>query len=154
MTAIGAVNPERTTTEAEFSLGVKCGDGQGKEYVYVQASEALTANAAVLITEAGASEMVDTTSTASAFGDRVGVVEVAFASGDYGWAQVYGANASLSVGSSCAANTAINSTGTAGRLDDDATAGAEVIDGIVTTGAEDSNLAAAFLNYPKVGATL
>lgn len=152
-TKIGA-NVGTTSTTAEFGLGEQHYDGvTGKEYIYVQAGEALTANAAVVITEAGAAEMVDTTSTASAFGDRVGVISVAFADEEYGWAQITGA-CTLSVGSSCAANTAINSTATAGRLDDDATSGAEVIEGIVTTGAESSNLAAALLQYPSVGATL
>lgn len=142
------------STEAGFELGTRHYDpNTDKEYIYVQAGEALTANAAVVITEAGQVEMVDTTSTASAFGDRVGVVSIAFDNDDYGWAQIYGA-CTLSVGSSAAANTALNSTATAGRLDDDATTGAEVINGVVTTAAESSNLAAALLTYPTVGATL
>ena len=154
MTAtIGGVNSARTTTAAEFSLGEIVTNDDGKVYIYIQASEALTANAAVLITEAGASEMVDTTSTASAFGDRVGVVEVAFAINEYGWAIVYGAT-TVAAGTSAAANTALNSTSTAGELDDDATAGAEVIDGLVATAAESGGTASAFLNFPTVGATL
>lgn len=151
-TKIGA-NPAQTTTAAGFSLGDTHVDQDGNEFVYIQAGEALTANAAVLITEAGAAEMVDLTSTATAFGDRVGVISVAFDDTAYGWAQVYGA-ATVAVGSSCAANTAVNSTSTAGRVDDNATSGAEVIDGLVTTGAEASNLAACLLSYPTVGATL
>lgn len=152
-TLIGVSVAEKTTT-AEFELGTRHYDpNTDKEYIYVQAGEALTANAAVVITEAGQVEMVDTTSTASAFGDRVGVVSIAFANDDYGWVQIYGA-CTLSVGTSAAANKAINSTATAGRLDDDASVGAEVINGVVTTGAEASNLAAALLTYPTVGATL
>lgn len=142
------------TADALFELGTRHYDqNTGKEYVYVLADEAITAAAAVVIPEDHGVEMVDTTSTASAFGDRVGVANTALTSGYYGWVQIYGAT-TLSVGSSCAANTAINSTATAGRLDDDATTGAEVINGIVTTGAESSNLAAAILTYPTVGATL
>jgi hypothetical protein len=152
-TLIGVAVGEKSTT-AEFELGTRHYDpNTDKEFIYVQAGEALTANAAVVITEAGQAEMVDTTSTASAFGDRVGVVSIAFDNDDYGWAQIYGA-CTLSIGSSAAANTALNSTATAGRLDDDATSGAEVIGGVVTTAAESSNLASALLTYPTVGATL
>lgn len=152
-TLIGVAVDEKSTT-AEFDLGTRHYDpNTDKEYIYVQAGEALTANAAIVITEAGQVEMADTTSTASAFGDRVGVVSIAFDDNDYGWAQIYGA-CTLSVGTGAAANTALNSTATAGRLDDDATVGAEVISGVVTTAAESSNLASALLTYPTVGATL
>ena len=142
------------TTEAQFELGTKHRDqNTDKEYIYVLADEAITATSAVVIPEDHGVEMVDTTSTASAFGDRVGVANNAITSGNYGWVQIYGAT-TLNVGSSCAANTALNSTGTAGRLDDDATSGAEVINGVVTTGTEGSNAATAILTYPTVGATL
>lgn len=152
-TLLGAAVGSKSTS-AEFELNARHFDpNTGKEFIYIQAGEALTANAAVVITEAGQAEMVDTTSTASAKGDRVGVVSIAFDNDDYGWAQIYGA-CTLSVGSSAAANTTLNSTATAGRLDDDATSGAEVINGVVTTAAESSNLAAAILTYPTVGATL
>ena len=55
-----------------------------------------------------------------------------------------------------AAYTLINSTGTAGQLDDDATAGAEVIDGIALDAAVGgaAATAAGFINWPKVGRTL
>jgi len=152
--AIGGADPTRTTTDAEFGLNDVVSDGKGSVYVYIQASEALTSTSAVLITEAGASEMVDTTSTASAFGDRVGVVSVAFLINEFGWAQIYGPVPSLNVATAAAANTELNSTGTAGRLDDDATSGAEIITGIATTAAESSNAAAAILNYPVVGSTI
>lgn len=150
--AIGGANPLRTTTDAEFGLGDIVSDGQGGVYVYIQASEALTVSAAVLITEAAASEMVDNTATASAFGDRVGVIGVAFLINEFGWAQIYGAT-TVSVGTSAAANTLLNTTATAGRLDDDSSAGAEDIPGIITTAAESGNLAACILNYPTVGVT-
>lgn len=152
-TLIGA-DVENESTTALFEIGSRHYDpNTDKEYMYVLADEAITAEAAVIIPEDYGVEMVDTTSTASAFGDRVGVSNIAIASGSYAWVQIYGGT-TLSVATSCAANTAINSTATAGRLDDDATTGAEVIDGLVTTGAESSNSAAALLNYPSVGATL
>lgn len=152
-TLIGA-DVDSVSTEAGFELGTRHYDpNTDKEYIFIQAGEALTANAAVVITEAGQAEMVDTTSTAAAFGDRVGVVSLAFDNDEYGWAQIYGA-ATVSAVTGCAANIAINSTATAGRLDDDATAGSEVINGLVLTATAADNLGAALLTYPTVGATL
>jgi len=152
--AIGGADPTRTTTDAEFALNDVVSDGKGSVFVYIQASEALTDTSAVIITEAGASEMVDTTSTASAFGDRVGIVSAAFLINEFGWAQTYGPVSAVNVATSAAANVAINSTGTAGRLDDDASSGAEIITGIALTAAESSNAAPAILNYPVVGGTI
>lgn len=152
-TLIGVAVGEKSTS-AGFAVGTRYYDpNTDKEYIYIQAGEDLTANAAVVITEAGQAEMVDTTSTASAFGDRVGVVSIAFTDNDYGWAQIYGA-ATVSAVTGCAANVAVNSTATAGRLDDDATAGAEVIAGLVLTATAADNLGSALLTYPTVGATL
>lgn len=153
MTAIGAANPKRTTKVGEFSLGDKCCDGQGREFIYIHALEALTENSTVMISSWGDCEMVDTGSTASAFGARVGVVLTDFVNGEFGWAQIYGPSI-IKVGTNALANTALNSTSTPGRLDDNAAVGAEVISGIVTTSVENSNLADAILNYPTIGITL
>lgn len=150
--AIGGANPLRTTTTAEFGLGDVVSDGQGNVYVYVEADEAITVNAAVIIDETAGIEMVDNTSSASAFGDRVGVVSVAFVAAEFGWAQIYG-TATVDVATSAAANVQLNGTATAGRLDDDATAGSEDIAGMALTAAESSNLAACILNYPTIGVT-
>jgi hypothetical protein len=69
--------------------------------------------------------------------------------------QIYGP-ANVNVLASCGANKAINTTATAGTLDDDATAGSEVISGLVLTTARSTGtgLAPAMLNHPTVGATL
>jgi hypothetical protein len=152
-TLIGVAVGEKSTS-AEFELGTRHYDpNTDKEYIYVQAGEALTANAAVVITEAGQVEMADTTSTASAFGDRVGVVSIAFDDEDYGWAQIYGA-CTVSALTGCAANAQVIATGTAGRVDDATTSGSEVISGLVLTAVAADNLGAALLTYPTVGATL
>lgn len=150
--AIGAAFTVATTNR-QFSLGTVIADGEGGSYIYVQANGAIAANDAVVIDAAHQAAAASTTNTASAFGNRAGVAAATMADDEFGWVQRAGP-CSLNVGSSCAANTAINSTGTAGRLDDDATTGAEVISGIVITGAEASNVAAAMLNWPTVGATL
>lgn len=136
-----------------FKLGDRLETYDGKVYVFVQADGAITANDVVLITEAYQADQIDTTNSASAIGDKVGVAPATFVDDDYGWVQIYGP-CTVNVGSSCAANTKINSTSTAGRVDDDATTGAETIFGLVTTAAESSNEAAGMLNFPIVDATL
>lgn len=155
----GSADFASTRTDNEgyaFGLGDIAFGSDGSAWVYVVADEAITgAGYAVLVHEDWGVEMVDTTSTASAFGQMVGVPAVAFASGDYGWIQVLGVCV-VRGAASAAANTAINSTATPGQVDDDATAGAEVIDGMIFTTAVGGAAAtqAAFLVWPKVGATL
>jgi len=137
----------------EWELGTRVHGAAGKEYVYVQASGAVAANDVVILTEAFQAAKVDTTNSAGAVGDKVAVAPVAFSDDDYGWVQIYGA-CTVNVGSSASANTKLNTTGTAGRVDDDATSGAETILGLVTTAAESDNAAAGMLNYPMIDATL
>lgn len=152
--AIGAVNATRTTTSTDFALLEVASDEAGKEYVYVQANGALDAQDVVVIDETGQAVVANLTNTASAFGDRVGVVNVAFADNEYGWAQIYGPT-TANVLASAAANATLNSTATDGTLDDDGGSGSEDIDGLVLTTANGGSTAAAacMLNYPTVGAT-
>ena len=145
-----------TSTESSgFDLGSRFTDNEGKEYIYVHANGAIVAADVVLIDEAYEADQIDTTNSASGFGQVCGVALGAFTDNYYGWVQIYGVVSAINVASSCAANIAINSTATAGRLDDDATVGAEVVNGIVLTTAETTgNTAPGFLSYPTVGATL
>lgn len=133
-----------------------------KEYVYVQfaASTAFAVGDVVAISAAGVATPLTTTNSApgQSVGRRVGAVVAAVSSSataQYGWVQVYGVGAVLA-NALAALNTQLNTTGTAGRVDDDATAGAEVIDGLslnATVGGAAA-VTAAFLNYPYVGRTL
>lgn len=137
-----------------FGLGDRYCDSAGKQYIWVQADGAISANDVVVVSEAYQADQIDTTNSAGALGDRVGVAPYAFADDDYGWIQVEGP-CTVNVGSSCAANTKLNTTATAGRVDDDATAGAETVHGLYTTGAESSNEAAGILvSQPHIDATL
>jgi hypothetical protein len=124
-----------------------------KAYIFAQADGAITANDVCLVDASNQADQLDTTNSGSGFGLRCGVAAATLADNEYGWVQIYGP-CTVNVATSCAANTALNSTATAGRIDDDATSGAEVVSGLVTTAAEASNTAAAYLNYPTVGATL
>jgi hypothetical protein len=131
-----------------------------QEFVYGRADGAVT-GAGYLCVEATGFDfaMATTTNTApgaAGHGSRVGAAQAALADNQYGWFQVYG-KGSLRTLASAAKGTRLNSTATAGAVDDDGTAGSEVIVGVVlgtaTGGAAATNADAVF-NYPTVGATL
>ena len=133
-----------------FGLGDRYVSHDGKEYVYVQADGALTgAGYVVTISEAYQAKMASTSN--DDLGDLVGVATAAFADDDYGFVQVKGP-ASIRVAASAAANTQLNTTSTAGQIDD-AVAGSNV-NGIVLTTANGgaAGTAAGVLNYPTIGA--
>jgi hypothetical protein len=58
------------------------------------------------------------------------------------------------VGTSTAVGDQINTTATAGRLDDDGTSGAEVVDGVFVGTVAAANASTVHLNNPSVGATI
>lgn len=142
-----------TSTTALFALGATTSGNNGTEWVYVQASSAITANFVVVIDEAFAAAHLSTANDAR--GDLVGVAPVAFASGEFGWVCRKGV-INAQVLASCAANVRLNTTATAGALDDDGTAGAMAIEGFVLTTARaaSAGTAPALLNYPTVGVTI
>jgi len=160
MKSIG-LNTSEVRTSAEgpaFKLGERCSSvANEREYIYVEADEAITSGNAVLIHEDYGAEQIDSTSSAPGAGQGMpaGLAVATIASGGFGWVQVKGpGDVNLNTGTSCAVHTQLTSSATAGQLDDATTAGLEVIDGFVTTGAEASNLATCMLNYPTVGRTL
>lgn len=157
MGRIGA-NPTLRTATADFALLDKHTDEDGRGWLYVQASGAIVINAACVITEAGQAAEASVTTTATARGDAVGIATAAFADNEYGWLAVYGTGTDILVlvAASAAANVPLNSTATDGTLDDDATSGAETIDGlvIITTDGGSGSAIQAELNWPTVGATI
>lgn len=137
----------------EHELGTRMRGANGSEWVYVQASGAITgAGYVVVIDEAWQAAMA--TNTTAVYGQQIGVAGVAFADNDYGWVQVFG-TASIRVAASCAANAVITSTTTAGELDDAAGVGTKTLVGAVLTTANGGAAANAegVLTYPTVGAT-
>lgn len=149
---------------AQWRVGTLAGyddpsDGY-KEFIYVQAGEAITgAGYGCVFNKPSSVEMVDTTATTPGTkgpGARFGVAMAAIASGGYGWLQIYG-KATVRTLASAAVGTRLNSTGTPGCLDDDGTAGSEQILGVVlgtATGGAQANNSDAYLSYPVVGVTL
>lgn len=137
-----------------FSLGQRMQDADGNEFVYVQANGGITAGDVVLLTEAFQADQLDTTNSNGAIGDRVGVAKGTLTDNQYGWVQVYGVASAINAATGATANTVLNSTSTAGRVDDDGTAGAESITGLYITATAADNTAAGILNYPFIAATL
>lgn len=156
------IDPTRVSTTPEFKIGsvVSTNDSTGtKSYIYVQANGAITGTGYVcdidVSTFDAAMSTTTTTAPGTGAGKPVGIARTAFADNEYGWLQVYGTGV-IRVSASAAAYTNLNSTATAGQIDDDATAGAEVIDGVIldTANGGAASTVAGFINWPKVGRTL
>ncbi len=130
-----------------------------QEFVYGRAAGAVTAFFACVEATGFDFAMASTTNTAagqSGHGSRIGVAQAGLADNEYGWFQVYG-KGSVRTLASAAKGTRLNTTATAGALDDDGTAGSEAIVGLVlgtATGAAAAVNTDAVFNYPTVGATL
>lgn len=137
-----------------FSLGDRFTDQDGKEWVFVKASGAITGAGYVCFFDTAYSASMLSTSN-DARGNLVGIPAVAFADTEFGWLQVKGPS-SIRVLASAAANTRLNTTATAGALDDDGTVGSMQVQGAYLTTANGGATAnaAGILNYPFVDATL
>lgn len=133
-----------------FLLGTRMKGDDGTEWMFVQANGAITgAGYVCTVDETFQAAMISTSNDAG--GDLVGVAGTDFADNDYGWVQVLGACV-VRVAANAAANVGLNTTATAGQLDDDGTAGSFDINGLVLTTANGgaAATAAAMLNYPSV----
>lgn len=156
MTAFVGANVLNSYTSAElvasgvgFSLGDRFEAHNGKTYVFVQATSAIAANDTCTYDETYAGVVAPISTSNDAGGDRVGVAPAAIASGSYGWLQIYGP-CTVRTAAAAAANTRLNTTATAGAVDDDGTAGSFAIEGMVLTAAAGSaTTAAAILDYPR-----
>ena len=88
-------------------------------------------------------------------GSRVAIAMAAMGAGQSGWFQVLGKTSALTAGA-VVLGTRLNTTATAGAVDDDGTVGARVINGAVfkTAPAGAAVSADVRLFYPTVGVTL
>ena len=151
---LNPVTASELTQGKGFGLGDRHIDQTGNEYVYVQAGVGgITANFVATIDEAYAAVMVSTSNDAR--GDLLGVAPVTIAASSFGWVQVKGV-CNVQVAASCAANVRLNTTATAGQLDDDGTAGSIACDGIFLTAARaaTAGTAPAVMNYSIQGVTI
>lgn len=162
MSSIG-IKVDQVDATQQFKLGSKfcVEDADGtKEYIYGRAEGAITGAGYICVEATGGNwAMVSTTTTApgaSGHGSRCGSPQAALADNEFGWFQVFG-KGSLRTLASAAKGTRLNSTATAGALDDDGTASSEAILGIAlgtATGGAAATNTDAYYNYPSVGATL
>lgn len=138
-----------THTSPEFQVGSRFVGTDGTEWVYVQASGAITQYDYVTIDEdftavAGTKAGVDD-------GHMIGFAQIAFATTEYGWVACKGTGISVRVLGSCNGDVALYTTSTAGKLDDSSTSQTK-IDGIVavSTNATATTAAVALIaTYPK-----
>jgi hypothetical protein len=130
-----------------------------KQFLYVHASEAITAAGYLcIVNSAGEAEMLDDTSSASGTGTgmRVGAAMAAIANNDWFWIQVYGKGSARTL-ADAAKGTQLTSSSTAGAVDDATTGGLDVINGLAlgtTTGGAPATNPDAYFNHPQVGAEL
>jgi hypothetical protein len=161
---IQGIDPTEADSTAQFAVGQRGSnigsDGVYREYLYVLVGAGgFTGDGYVVdidgSTFSAVQSTVTTTAAGAGAGKPVGVARSAATAAQFAWVQIYGPGV-VRVAASCAAYTLINSTATAGQLDDDATTGAEIIDGIVLDVANGgaAGTVAAFIQYPKVGRTL
>lgn len=139
-----------------FGVGDTYVDQLGNGYTFIQAGAAITG--AGFVVRFGVDFQATMLSTANdARGDRVGVALGAIASGEFAWVQTSGVFANVQVLASCAANTRLNTTATAGALDDDGTAGSFAIEHLVLTtarAATQGNAPGVASNNAAVGVVL
>jgi hypothetical protein len=160
---ISGVDPtqvDNTQTQLLGQLGFNSTVGGVRGYIYCLVGTSGWTGDGYVVDIDGSSYsaiLTSTTTTAPGVGQGklCGVVRAAGTSGQFGWVQVFGPG-TVRVSGSAVLYTTLNSTGTQGQLDDDATAGAEVIDGIVldATNGGAPALQPGFINWPRVGRTL
>lgn len=142
-----------------FSLGCLGSDDEGNVYQFVKADAGgfTGAGYAVIIEPGYIGDMADTTESAPGAGRGypVGLAMAAVAANGFGWVLRNGVG-SARVAASAAKGTRLNTTATAGQLDDDGTAGAEEITGLALHAANGgaAGLVTAFVTWPYVGVTL
>lgn len=157
--AIG-YNPTQPSATAQtngkgFAPGDQIEDSSGNVWVYVKATATIAQYDVVTYDETFTTVVAPVSTSNAARGDKLGVASVAFASGDYGFIQVYGP-CTMNVLASCAPNAELTVSSTAGSLDDATTASLKVADGTIQTASSVSvaSSKAGVLNWPAVGRTL
>lgn len=155
------IDPTKTWGSAEippFKLGEMGEDELGNTYQFVKADSggAPQYYAVVIQDSVFTVNQVETTVSApgTAQGFPVGAAQVAILANEYGWILRNGMGF-VRVGASCAKGTRLNSTATAGQLDDDGSVGAEAIVGLATLStATSAGAYAAVFTWPSIGNTL
>lgn len=153
--AIGTTAYPYTIDVPPFLAGTTVNGTDETAWIFVLASGAIAVGDVLSITNAGVASGITTTN--AAFGNQVGVAQVAIADTNYGWVQRAGSCTSINVAAACQPNVQLAATATAGTIDDAVTTGLKNITGIIvlSTNTNTSTVAAkaGTLNYPVVGTT-
>lgn len=122
------VDVDRVDDTAQFALGQKA-YGEKGEYIYLYNQNNAITGAGYVCNYDGTdfSEVTMATTANSGVGQPLVVPLAAVAAGKYTWYQTSGV-ANVRLGANCAAGARLNTTATAGVLDDDGTAGAHIVD--------------------------
>lgn len=140
-----------------IALGTKIIGSMGSEWILCKLEAAATCAAgdAMIVTTNSTWEVQAVTNTLGVgkLGQLIGVAGATGTAGQYVWIQVAGYVASVNAATGSTAFTALHSSATGGRLTSTAAGGTSVaINGIVLLDTAASNVAAAYVTNPVVGA--
>jgi hypothetical protein len=130
-----------------FAVGTVAKGSGDSEFVFVKAGATINLGDCCVITSATQIANPITT-TLALLGLQVGFAQVPIANGAYGWLQRNGACANINVAASCVQNVILNTTATAGVLDDAATV--PVNRAVITTTVTGAATVAGTLNNTAV----
>lgn len=131
---VSSSNQNLNFPKGQQPLGTKFEGANGGIWVYCSLP-AITQIGSVCVIDPTTWAATLATTANSPFGQRLGVAPALASAGNYGWLQQAGVIDNLYVGASCAANVRLNTTATAGMLDDDGTVGAKTALGLTITSA-------------------
>lgn len=129
-------------------LGTRAVDELGNEYIYLQGITSVAVNVAVVYK---LPTYIAKILTADDSGN-VAIAQGSVIASTFGWFQIYGFYTTCKSDTVAAAG-ALFIDGTPGRVDDASVAGDEIF-GMVSTGADATNLLPVHLQYPYVGNTV
>lgn len=132
-------------TSKKFRLLTRKTDINGRIYIYLKGVASTAVGDAVVFDEAGVTARL---STSTAVAQPVAVAMAANTSAtNYSWYQIYGLCPAVNCAATVAADAYLQSTGTAGQVDDTTTAGKTIV-GMTSASAGSSNVLTAWLNHP------
>lgn len=138
----------------EFVPGQRVEGGDNAIYVYGIAGGAITDGQVAYFDASFTATALTTTNGANKRGFQCGIALGAMSTGQGGWFQISG-KCSVLCAAAVAVGTQLNTTATAGAVDDDATTGARVIEGLtLTTAASGAGAATGYASGLRIGATL
>jgi hypothetical protein len=151
MPALGAaLLATPTTNQTGHPLNSLYEDERGNTWMYVQAAAAVAAGEWVAVNPAGSAALL--TKALADAGRKIGVAQVAFASGDFGWVLIKGVGIARGL-ANYVADAAAYTSATAGAVDDDPTAQTKILGARITAaiGGAAANAAVFLVTEPHVG---